>query len=87
MQASFKFPTDFTFLSIFPTLIVKNKLIYIQDYYCKINFTAHFILPWRSSKMFLELLLFKIGQLERKRLGYTSIIHVLSRTLKSKSNL
>lgn len=73
VQASCKFPTDFTFLSIFPTLIVKNKLIYIQDYYCQINFTVHFITSWGSSKMFLELLFFKTRQLERKKLGYTSI--------------
>lgn len=73
MQTSCKVPIDFTSLSTFPTLIVKNKLIYIQDDYWQINFAMHFITLWGRSKMFLELLLFKIGQLERKRLGYTSI--------------
>lgn len=73
IQAFCKLPADFTFLSIFSTLIMKNKVIYIQDDYCQINSAVHFITSWESSKMFLELLLFKIGQLERKRLGYTSI--------------
>lgn len=55
MQASCKLPADFTFLSIFPTLIVKNKLIYIQDNCCQINSAVYFIISWGRSKMFLEL--------------------------------
>lgn len=54
MQASCKLPTDITSLSIFPTLIVRNKLIYVQDDYCQINSAVHFITSGGSSKMFPE---------------------------------
>lgn len=72
MQASFKFPTDFTFLSIFPTLIVKINLFIYKIIIVKLILQHTLYYHGGVLKCFLNCYFLKLGNWKGR--GWATIV-------------